>query len=1178
MSRERILSRASIAECLALLRAGRTVRRRLGTLTRRAVSGVVALSLAAAPVMSTVPRALAAEAGEAGDPVAQAPEVPVPIEARERWTADSRHWRLPDGGYKAEFYTGPVNFQDAAGQWRMIDPSLVPDPGGWKTAAAPTEVRFSQDGASRNAALSGDGWSVRMSSPGRSTLALAEGAKIHYAGVATGTAAVYEALGDGVKETFILDSAEAPCTFTSLLAIEGLEVRRDSKGWRLFRPGTTTAVLTLEEPFATDSSTGDAGEPSYVSGSLDVVETPEGVLVTCSIPRSWLQDGSRVFPVYVDPTLSATNAGDSWVSSNAPTSTNGTSTELRVGTHSSPATGTNLAYVTFNESSLTTASYIKSATLSVYQFSGNSGGGPVTAGSVQGAWSEGSLTYNNRPAADDIVTTNTAGGACGWVNFNVQRRVQQVAMGWYANNGYSLYEPGGYTTVYRKLYSKEYSNSALRPKLTVVYDTISATMAFSKSQYSADDSDTVVATLTVNTAYPNDVCEAWMIDADGYGGAERSEFLWSGNKLGAQLWDGYTWTAGAAGSWWGDSLENTRTAFQPTSCVCATTTSSVNLTYKWRLKPGYGDVQVNNIWCNVFVGDYATGYRLMPDFGDAFDVLPAPVTSYAGSQGRGLDWWRAQDTNGDGLPDTPDDEPRVGRGAIDLDWAGSATAKGYRVLMNGGRSWEQVGESLDSSSSAWSSEGLGIYPEDSEPPTYTPKGYLKSLVHSASPGAGRLVETFTATGSIGAGVSVTDGTYLYVRPWSGAAAPWRRYGTGADNTVRNQDYGSIGASLTPVKSAFYLNGFIYSGYAYSPTTIRGVWRAASAGTTQSTTFTFGAPLLDRSTSAEITKTSSQLLLATDGEHIYSAGRDVAGAGFKVREYGADGTFIADHTFGGGLYANLDGFMCDGNALYLIEWTASDSARVTKVAVSDWRAADQWTLDQGATGAINGCYDPVSNVFWLGKYNVSPGLVYMYSGPGLDLRDNPNPLYQKMDSIDLARILEQQNGGLARDIRVRQTNKIPKVSDFQFNYKTTEWGYEIRYRIEGVPLTLHRTLSEWELTHGGAGGAPHPPGDLGLASGEYVSALEAYAQGSGETTLEAVFAPSASRVAEGKVSSPVLNGRDYSAADCYALTPKWDADSEHSWHVVFLDRKTGKAKYLGRFDDVVRDVGAVRWLQ
>lgn len=51
--------------------------------------------------------------------------------------------RNADGTFTAEIHSAPINYRDAAGAWRAIDPTLVPAPaGGWQNAAGPDAVAF----------------------------------------------------------------------------------------------------------------------------------------------------------------------------------------------------------------------------------------------------------------------------------------------------------------------------------------------------------------------------------------------------------------------------------------------------------------------------------------------------------------------------------------------------------------------------------------------------------------------------------------------------------------------------------------------------------------------------------------------------------------------------------------------------------------------------------------------------------------------------------------------------------------------------------------------------------------------------------------------------------------------------------------------------------------------------
>ncbi len=381
------------------------------------------------------------------------------------------------------------------------------------------------------------------------------------------------------------------------------------------------------------------------------------------------------------------------------------------------------------------------------------------------------------------------------------------------------------------------------------------------------------------------------------------------------------------------------------------------------------------------------------------DYKVEPVIDISACDKESYEWFREVDRDDDGISDTPDDLARVGRGGVDLSWPQNTRAAGYDIYQWDGDTYEKVGTTLGSTSTTWTSEGAGIYPTDSEIAGWDVTG-RNALTRAASPRAMTQQAAVSVAGEGGAGVVVTDGTYLYVRAWGTTYAgptSWKRVGTGYHGTTAGADYGTVGPDFSTkrIYSAFYLDGFLYNGYANTPSTISGVWKGAAAESTETATLTFSAPLLARSTGATLTAASGDVLLTTDGERIYNVAYGIGGSsarnGYTIRVFDRVGQWLLDRTIATPS-DQLDGVLSDGDALYLQEWDNTDSAHVTKVRLADFHITNQWPINQATTRVISGTYDAENKCFWLGSLDT--GTVRRYLGPGLDLRDDPRPFYEK----------------------------------------------------------------------------------------------------------------------------------------------------------------------------------------
>jgi hypothetical protein len=273
-----------------------------------------------------------------------------------------------------------------------------------------------------------------------------------------------------------------------------------------------------------------------------------------------------------------------------------------------------------------------------------------------------------------------------------------------------------------------------------------------------------------------------------------------------------------------------------------------------------------------YSSEYGTNESYRPKLTVTYTLQPVDASPL--SSKREFEWFREVDRNGDGLSDTPNDAGRAGRGAVDLKWSPVPLAQGYKIMAWDGDSYEQVGKVIGSQVTTWSSEGLGIYPYDSEIAAWTVAS-RNALTRAATPRAMSKVTDFAVPGESGAGVVVSDGKYLYVRAWNSSGYPgptiWKRVGTGYGGTTAGVSYGTIGPDLSeePAISAFFLDGILYSSWPVTPSSIRGIPTSAIAGDEQTVTMQFhdadGAPvpLLNRVTATPAGSGDINVMLASD---------------------------------------------------------------------------------------------------------------------------------------------------------------------------------------------------------------------------------------------------------------------------------------------------------------------------
>ncbi len=134
----------------------------------------------------------------------------------EKRTEDSTHWLYSDGSVRAEISQAPVRFEDEDGQWRDISTDLVVGESFGAVESASTEMTTTfdvQSGDEAPVSLATDEYSVGIDYLGAAERArVVYGDTTRYLNVAADTDLEYRALAEGIKETLVLKSANAPAT------------------------------------------------------------------------------------------------------------------------------------------------------------------------------------------------------------------------------------------------------------------------------------------------------------------------------------------------------------------------------------------------------------------------------------------------------------------------------------------------------------------------------------------------------------------------------------------------------------------------------------------------------------------------------------------------------------------------------------------------------------------------------------------------------------------------------------------------------------------------------------------------------------------------------------------------------------------------------------------------------
>ena len=175
---------------------------------------------------------------------------------------------------------------------------------------------------------------------------------------------------------------------------------------------------------------------------------------------------------------------------------------------------------------------------------------------------------------------------------------------------------------------------------------------------------------------------------------------------------------------------------------------------------------------------------------------------------------------------------------------------------------------------------------------------------------------------------------------------------------------------------------------------------------------------------------------------------------------------------------------------------------------------------------------------------------------------------------IADVISDEFDGRAHDIHVIAADDIVVPDDQEESGSHLAQGYRATFKLDELPLTLHLH------TRGVAQLSEDPderlqeafPSSAGLSVSEFAAVLEAFVAGSRRSDFYGML--NMTQVSDDPL---VYNGAPYPAADCFALASWQVADDgilgagiRANHHLVYLDRATGDATYLGEYSE--RDSG------
>ncbi|MEU6194565.1 LamG-like jellyroll fold domain-containing protein [Streptomyces sp. NPDC047061] len=218
-------------------------------------------------------------------------------------------YRNADGSTTREMYTSPVNYQVGKGRWAPIDVDVRAGPGGrWYEKANSVAVDFGAKGTDSALASLADGnghriaYALQGAAPVKGT---ADGSTVTYHSVLADTDLALSPTATGVKESVVLDSADADNTWTFPLTLKGLTPVQQQNGWTDLRDSAGRTVERIPPAYAFDSKVNPrSGDPATTHDvTTKLVRTDSGYALRITLDKGWLHSAKRVFPVTVDPTV-----------------------------------------------------------------------------------------------------------------------------------------------------------------------------------------------------------------------------------------------------------------------------------------------------------------------------------------------------------------------------------------------------------------------------------------------------------------------------------------------------------------------------------------------------------------------------------------------------------------------------------------------------------------------------------------------------------------------------------------------------------------------------------------------------------------------------------------------------------------------------------------------------------
>ncbi|MFD3537031.1 LamG-like jellyroll fold domain-containing protein [Streptomyces sp. NPDC058664] len=401
-------------------------------------------------------------------------------------SASSDFFVNADGSTTVRHYAGRSNFKTADGTWKPIDTSLTEDRDGrLQQRANSLDIEFAPTAADRQLASVdfGSGRSLAYSLRGAATSEPTVDANgtITYASVLPDTDVQLVSLAEGFKENIVLRSPDAASSWVFPLDATGLTPRIAADGDVEFTDAAGAVTATVPHAFMEDSRidprSGDAAQSRAVSYELTTVDGKPALRMTAD--RAWLAAPERVYPVTVDPTVTASN---STYAQNTIPGDHSTEPIIKVGSYDAGTNKTN-SFLQFPSLGTTLKGQrVSAATLNVYAlWSSTCPAQEFSVHPISQAWTPSGVTSYPGPAYGAAIGTATpaAGASCSNDSNSPGVGVKMpvtLSTDWFtyvatggANHGLALTAPTSDSLHWKKFHSDNSATADFRPALDLTY-------------------------------------------------------------------------------------------------------------------------------------------------------------------------------------------------------------------------------------------------------------------------------------------------------------------------------------------------------------------------------------------------------------------------------------------------------------------------------------------------------------------------------------------------------------------------------------------------------------------------------------------------------------------------------------------------------------------------------------